>query len=72
MTNRSKANILGASAAGAVEILVILIIAVLIFGKRLPQISHNLAKSMVEFKKIISQAKKAKKDVKSDDSKPHI
>jgi len=72
MTNRSKANILGASAAGATEILVILIIAVLIFGKRLPQISRNLAKSMVEFKRILSQARKAKKDFKSDDSKPHI
>ena len=72
MTNRSKVNILGASAAGAVEILVILIIAVLIFGNRLPQISRNRAKSIVEFKKIISQAKKAKKDATNHDSKAHI
>ena len=72
MTNRSKANILGASAAGAIEILVILIVALLIFGKRLPQISRNLAKSLVEFKKIISQAKKAKKDATNHDSKAHI
>lgn len=72
MTDSTKAKISGASAAGAIEILVILIVALLIFGKRLPQISRNLAKSLIEFKKIISQAKKAKKDFKSDDSKPHI
>lgn len=72
MTNSSKAEISRASVAGAIEILVILVIAVLIFGKRLPQISRNLAKSMVEFKRILSQAKKAKKDFKIDDSKPQI
>ena len=72
MTDSTKAKISGASAAGATEILVILIVALLIFGKRLPQISRNLAKSLVEFKKILSQAKKAKKDATNHDSKPRI
>lgn len=50
---------------GPIEIVIILIIAVLIFGKRLPEIGRSVGKSLVEFKKGISEAKDTKENFRN-------
>ena len=45
------------------ELLVILVIALLIFGRRLPEIARSLGKSLTEFKKGINETKQAKDEV---------
>ena len=50
---------------GPIEIIVILVVALLIFGRRLPEIARSLGKSLTEFKKGIHEAKEdLEKDVK--------
>lgn len=39
------------------EILIILFIVLLIFGRRLPQIAHSLGKSLIEFKRGMKDTK---------------
>lgn len=51
---------------GPIEIIVILVVALLIFGRRLPEIARNVGKSLTEFKRGINEAKEAKDDVESD------
>ncbi len=51
---------------GPFEMIVILIVAVLIFGRRLPEIARNMGKSVSEFKKGIKEAGKAKDDILDD------
>ena len=41
---------------GAPEVIVIGIIAILLFGRRLPEMGKNLGKTIVEFKKGLSNA----------------
>jgi len=51
---------------GPIEVIVILVVALLIFGRRLPEIARNVGKSLTEFKRGINEAKEAKDDVESD------
>jgi len=48
------------------EWLVILIIALLIFGKRLPEIARSVGKSLTEFKKGINEAQQTKDELEDD------
>ncbi len=48
------------------EWLVILIIALLIFGKRLPDVARSVGKSLTEFKKGINEAREPVDDVARD------
>ena len=54
------------SMPGHIEWLVILVIALLIFGKRLPDLARSVGKSLTEFKKGINEAKESTDDVVSD------
>ncbi len=57
---------LGFWTPGPVEIIVILVVALLIFGRRLPEIARNIGKSLTEFKKGVHEAKDVKDDLESD------
>jgi len=51
---------------GGWEWIVILIVALLIFGRRLPEIARSVGKSLTEFKKGINEAKETKDDLVDD------
>ena len=51
---------------GGWEWIIILIVALLIFGRRLPEIARSVGKSMTEFKKGINEAKESTDDLASD------
>lgn len=48
------------------EWLIILVVALLIFGKRLPEIARSVGKSLTEFKKGISEAKDTHDELVND------
>ncbi len=51
---------------GGWEWIVILVVALLIFGKRLPDVARSVGKSLTEFKKGIHEAKESTDDVAND------
>jgi len=54
------------SMPGHIEWLVILVIALLIFGKRLPELARSMGKSLTEFKKGINEPKESTDEVVDD------
>ena len=54
---------------GPFELVIILIIAVLLFGRRLPEIARGLGKSMTEFKKGVREVEETKDDLVSEVTK---
>ncbi len=42
---------------GPMEMLIVLVIAVLLFGKRLPEVGRSLGKGLIEFKKGLNDIK---------------
>lgn len=51
---------------GHMEWIVILVIVLLIFGRRLPEVARSVGKSLTEFKKGINEAKESTDEVVSD------
>ena len=64
--DRSIIDILAMWTPGWLELIIIGIIAVLIFGKRLPEIARGMGRSLHEFKKGMKVAKDVKEDLKSE------
>ncbi len=51
---------------GPFELIIILVIAVLLFGRRLPEIARGLGKSMTEFKKGVHEVEETKDELVND------
>ena len=51
---------------GPLEMVIILVVALVLFGRRLPEIARNIGKSLTEFKKGINEAKEVKDDFTKD------
>jgi len=51
---------------GPVELIIILVIVILIFGRRLPEIAKNVGKSLFEFKKGMKESSKGSEETKQD------
>ncbi len=59
----ASSSMLSFGMPGGPEIWIILAVALLIFGKRLPEIARNMGKSMTEFKKGLHEVEDVKHDV---------
>ena len=57
---------LGFWTPGPLELIVILTVAVLLFGRRLPEIARGLGKSLTEFKKGVKEVEETKDDLVDD------
>ena len=58
---------------GWLEILIVAVVALLLFGRRLPEVSRGLGRSIVEFKKGLKDVKddiEAEIDAEAGDKKP--
>ncbi len=59
-------DILAFGVPGGWEWIIILVVALLIFGRRLPEIARSIGKSLTEFKKGIHEAQETKEEVEKD------
>ncbi len=59
-------QLLGFWTPGPVELIIILVIAVLLFGRRLPEIARGLGKSLTEFKKGVNEVEETKDELVND------
>jgi sec-independent protein translocase protein TatA len=57
---------LGFWTPGPFELIIILVIAVLLFGRRLPEIARGLGKSLTEFKKGVHEVEETKDELVDD------
>lgn len=57
---------LGFWTPGPLELIVILAVLVLVFGRRLPDIARSVGRSLTEFKKGINEAKEEKDEIVND------
>jgi sec-independent protein translocase protein TatA len=62
-------NILSFGMPGTWEWIIVLVVALLIFGRRLPEIAKGLGKSITEFKKGVKEAQDDVDDVVEDAKK---
>jgi len=63
-------NIAAFGMPGGYEWIIILVVAVLIFGRRLPEIARGMGKSLTEFKKGVKEAQSDVTDAVDDDISP--
>ncbi len=59
-------NMLGLWSPGPLELVVLLIIAVLLFGKRLPEIARGMGNSVMEFKRGLKEVKDTNDEIKKE------
>ena len=55
---------------GTTELIVILVIALLLFGSRLPEVMRSLGRSVVEFKKGMRESENELHDIASEVERP--
>ena len=64
-------QVLGFGLPGGSEWLIVLVIALLLFGKRLPEVARNMGKGIVEFKKGVKGIEEEVEDANDDDIEGH-
>lgn len=72
MTSTISGSILGLFNIGPTEMAFTLIIALLLFGKRLPEVARSMGKSIQEFKKGLNEAQQDIQSSMSADTTPVV